>query len=276
MLKNTFARKTTLLLLLIIFAFAGNASSPDNDPWFTSKDLLVRNKTFFELFGSAVYPDMTYSIKSFNEMKQVPVFLYDVGISLRLQRGKWVSYSPRLTFSRQGVSFNDALKYRFKANYISFSFPVELQLGLSKKLNKSTAKIFFYATPYIATPVSVNIKTTGYSDWLSFDEMGVIDCGGEAGLGFRIPTFSLEGSSNITIRLSYLRGLNDTYTKFEKDIADQLRRDQLYVGDGKRFNGAVKLTLGIEIPMKTKKYVSFTAGGNGKKNYKRVVVVDEK
>jgi hypothetical protein len=36
------------------------------------------------------------------------------------------------------------------------------------------------------------------------------------------------------------------------------------------------LTIGIEIPLKAKKFVSFTAGGNGKKNYKRVVVVDEK
>jgi hypothetical protein len=276
MLKYNFAKKSIIVLLLIILFNSGKANFFDKDPWFTSKDLMIKNKTFFELFGGVVSPDMTYSIKSFNKIEQVPLFLYDVGISLRFQRGKWFSFSPRLTYLCQGVSINNDLKYRLRANYVNFSIPLELQFELNKKMNKSVTRFFFYATPYIATPISVNLKTNIYSDWLSYSEMNVLNVGGEAGLGFRIPTYSLEGSSNITIRLSYLRGLNDTYTKLEKNIVNQTLRDQLYLDGGKRYNSAVLLTIGIEIPVKAKKYVSFTAGGDGKKNYKRVVVVDEK
>jgi hypothetical protein len=276
MLKCNFAKKSTLFILMLIISFISKAMLTDGDPWFTSKDKMIKNKTFIELFGGSVYSNMNYSAKSFNTVERVPLFTYDTGISIRFQRGKWFSFSPRLTYLCQGVSFDDDLKYKLRANYVNFSVPLELQFGLRNKMNKSIPKIFFYATPYIGTPISYHIKNNVYSDWLSYSEMSVFNMGVEAGFGFRIPTFSLEGSSNITIRLSYLRGLIDTYTKLEKTIVNQPLREQLFLDGGKRFNSAIKLTIGIEIPVKTKKYVSFTAGGDGKKNYKRVVVVDEK
>jgi hypothetical protein len=268
--------KLPLVLLLLFISCIVSANFKDDDPWFTSKDLLIKNKTFFELFGGAVYPDMKYSDKSPSNIEHNPFFSWDAGISLRFQRGKWFSFVPRFTFLGQGVSMNDELKYRLIAKYVSFTFPVEIQLDLSKEMNKSTPKIFFYLGPYIATPISVNIITKGSSKWLLNSEMNKINYGAEAGIGFRIPTFTLEGRSNINLRLSYMRGLNDTYSVYEKGIQDQSKRAQLYINDGKRFNSGIKLTVCIEIPLKAKKYVSFTAGGNGKKNYKRVVVVDEK
>jgi hypothetical protein len=276
MLKIKFVRKITLLILVILLSLSVEANFFKKDPWFTSKDLMIKNKTYFELFGGAVYPDMTYSIKSFNKVEQDPLFLYDIGISFRFQRGKWFSFSPRLTFLGQGISMKDDLKYRFNAKYVSFSFPVELQFDLTKKMNKSNLKFFFYAGPYIATPVLVHIETKEYSKRLAYKEMNTINWGGEVGVGIRIPTFSLEGRSNIHVRLSFLRGLNDTNTKYERDITDQSQKDQLYVNDGKRFNSAIKLTIGIEIPLKARKLDTFTAGGHGKHYYKKVVVVDEK
>jgi hypothetical protein len=276
MLDIKFVKKIILLFWVILLSFSAEANFLKKDPWFTSKDLMIKDKTYFELFGGAVYSNMTYSLKSLNIAERNPLILYDAGISLRFQRGKWFSFAPRLTLLNQGVSMKDELKYRFNANYLSFSFPVELQFELSNKMNRSVSRIFFYMTPYIATPISVHIVTNEYSNWLLLNEMKTINWGGEAGVGLRIPTFSLEGRSNISVRLSYLRGFNNTYTQFEKNLTTQSQRDQLYVIDGKRFNNAIKLTVGIEIPLKNKKIVSFTAGGNGKKNYKRVVVVDEK
>jgi hypothetical protein len=278
MLDIKFVKNIILLFWIILLSFPVEANflQKEKEPWFTSKDLMIRNKTYFELFGGAVYSNMTYSLKSLNNVERNPQFLYDAGISLRFQRGKWYSFSPRLTLLNQGVSMKDKLEYRFNANYLSFSFPVELQFDLSDKMNSSVSRMFFYITPYIATPISVHISSNEYSNWLLLSEMKTINWGGEAGIGLRIPTFSLEGRSNILVRLSYLRGFNNTYTRFEKNITVQSQRDQLYVIDGKRFNSAIKLTIGVEIPLKNKKLVSFTAGGNGKKNFKRVVVVDEK
>jgi hypothetical protein len=111
---------------------------------------------------------------------------------------------------------------------------------------------------------------------LKAGDITTINWGGEGGLGIRISTFSLESRSNINLRLSYLQGFNDTYSAFEKNRQDQSTTQKLYLDGGKRFNNVIKLTIGIEIPFKNRKLVSFTAGGDGKKTYKKVVVVDEK
>jgi hypothetical protein len=276
MLKVKILMKASLILLISFLSLSATANLLREEPWFSSKDLMIKNKTYFEIFGGAVYPNMTYSTKSINKIERNPFLSYDAGISVRFQRGKWFSFSPRLTYFGQGVSMKDDLKYRLSAKYFSFSFPFELQFDLNKKMNRSKPKFFFYSAPFIAIPVSAHVKTNDYSKTLTRTDMNTFDWGGEVGLGLRIPTFTLDGSSNINIRLSYLRGFNDTYTKFEKNSISLSQREQLYVNDGKRFNSAIKLTIGIEIPLKAKKFVSFTAGGNGKKNYKRVVVVDEK
>ena len=219
---------------------------------------------------------MIYSAKSVGKMEQDPYFLWDYGFALRFQRGKKFSFIPRFTYFGQGISIKDDLNYRLRLNAFSFSFPLELQYDLKKERNVSIPKFFIYAGPYISLPVSARIMTNDYSKWVGFKGMNKINYGGEVGVGFRIPTYSVEGSSNVQVRVSYLRGFNDTYTKFERDITDQSLRDKLYINDGKRFNSAIKLTVGVEIPFKTRKYISFTAGGDGKKNYKRVVVIDEK
>lgn len=276
MLRVNLFLKTTLVLLMFILSLTASANFEKDDTWFTSRDLLIKNKTFFEIFGGAVYPNMVYSNKSFDQIERTPYFIYDAGVSLRFQRGKWFSYSPRLTYFGQGISMNDALKYQLRENSVGFSFPFELQFDLSKEMNKSISKLFFYAGPFVSIPVSAHIQTANFTEWLNYNDMKTFDYGGEIGVGVRIPTFSLEGSSIFLFRLSYQRGFNNTFTQYEKSIVDQAKRNQLYVNDGKRFYSALKLTIGIELPLKQKKMVSFTAGGNGKKNYKRVVVVDEK
>lgn len=275
MLKMNFFMKTPLFLLILLLSLTSLADGKTNEPWFTSKDLLVKNKAFFELFGGAIYPGMTYSMKSFNGVKQDLHFSYEAGVAMRFQRGKWFSFSPRLSFFGQGIAMNDDVNYRLDTKYIGFTFPVELQFDLKRRMNKSTPKFFFFAGPYIATPLSVHIETNNLSKQLTRTEMNTINYGVDAGVGLRIPTFSLEGRSNINVKLSYLQGLNDTYTAYERNLSDQSKA-QLYVNDGKRFNSGIKLTVCIEIPLKAKKMISFTAGGDGKKNYKRVIVVDEK
>jgi hypothetical protein len=276
LVKSFVRMKISIFLLISFLSLSALAQVTEKNPWFTSKDLLIKNKTYFELFGGAVYPQMIYSNKAFNKAEHDPLFLYDAGVSLRFQRGKWFSFSPRFTFFGQGISMKDELKYTYKANYISFSLPFEMQFDLGKEMNKSVSKLFIYTGPYIATPVSVHIQTKNHSNWLSISEMKRINWGAEAGIGIRIPTFTLEGRSFMNIRLSYLHGFNDTYSEYEKKLVDQSIKDEFYVDNGKRFNSSIKLTICIEIPLKAKKFVSFTAGGDGKKNYKRVVVVDEK
>lgn len=276
MLKVKSMLKTSLILIVLSLSIIASAQVSEKNPWFKSKDLLIGNQTCFELFGGAVYPNMTYSTKAFNSVERNQVFLYEVGFSFRFQRGKWFSVSPRLSYFGQGVSMKDENNYSFRMDNLSFALPVEMQFALGKNERKGITKFFVFAGPYIAYPVSGNISAGDFSYDLKAGDITTINWGGEGGLGIRISTFSLESRSNINLRLSYLQGFYDTYSAFEKNRQDQSTTQKLYLDGGKRLNNVIKLTIGIEIPFKNRKLVSFTAGGDGKKTYKKVVVVDEK
>jgi len=162
-----------------------------------------------------------------------------------------------------------------KLNYLNFSVPVDLQFPLGKRNQTGTTKFFIYAGPYIALPVSANIAAGGFSGNLKMADLTKPDYGLDAGLGFRIPTFSLESRSYLTLRLCYTRGFADTYSLAESTMNTAIN-DQLFLDGGKRYSSCIKLIVGVEIPLKNKKMISFTAGGDGKKNFKKIVIIDEK
>jgi hypothetical protein len=182
---------------------------------------------------------------------------------------------PRLSYAEQGIAFNDGGNYELKMNYINLSLPVELQLQIGERNLVGATRVFLFAGPYVAVPFSGKISSGEFLQTLTMGEMAFPDYGIDAGLGFRIPTFSLESRSFLTIRLAYTRGFANTYSSSESNINASLN-EKLYLDGGKRFNSGLKLIVGVEIPKKSKRVISFTAGGDGKKNYKKAVIVDEK
>jgi hypothetical protein len=263
-----------LKLFLFVFSLSLSGSSVlAKNPWYSDKDKFAGNGCYLDIFGGGVYPDMKFSNAELNAIERNPMVMYDLGMSLRCQMINWFSAGSRLSYFGQGVSLNNISQnnisqtYKLKVNYVGLSIPLEFQFDLIKKKKGANMKSFFYLAPYFAVPVSGSIKS-GVSDEkvVRGDNVADYNYGAEAGIGLRIPTFSLEDRSNLIFRLSWLQGLNDTYP--------ELGGVDGFSGNG--INSAIKLTVCVEIPLKTKKMVSFTAGGDGKKSYKKVVVTEQK
>jgi hypothetical protein len=267
-------------LFVLLFLIVSGFLCPENvkafdEPWFTPKDNLRGNKVFYELFGGISYPYMVYSNSTYDNIKRNLVTLPDFGISARFQFKKVFSINPRISYSGQTISIADKSNYQLKSDNINLTIPFDFQFQLGERDQTGTTKLFFFAGPYIALPFSEKISTGTFSANLKMKDLTIPDYGVEAGFGFRIPTFSLEGRSFLSIRLSYFRGFADTYSLKESAL-NPLLNSRLYLDGGKRFNNGFKLILGIELPQKNKKVISFNAGGDSKKSYKRVVIIDEK
>jgi hypothetical protein len=270
-------RRNIFLLIILLFSttVALSQNKEEKNPWFISKDNMSGTKFFYELSGGLSYPNMVFSTTNYGNSNRKSLFLPDVGLSARIQLKKWFSLAPRLSYAENGLSYADEVNYLFKSNYLKFSMPVDFQFALGKRNQIGTTKFFIYAGPYIALPLSGKISTDDFLLKLKMADMNNPDYGVNAGLGFRIPTFSLEGRSFLTLRVEYSRGLADTYSKGELALSEAVS-DRLYLDSGKRYNSGIRLVVGVEMPKKNKRIISFTAGGDGKKNYKKIVIIDEK
>jgi len=271
------SKRYQLLITTLFFSalFLHIELHAQKNPWFTSKDNMAGTRVYYELFGGISSPSMIYSNSNYNNAVRTTQILPELGLSARFQFKKWVSLIPRFSYAQQGVSFQNGNNYTLTTNNVNFSLPVELQLQIGKRNLVGATRIFFFAGPYIGIPFSGKITSGDFSSSLEMSDLTYPDYGIEGGLGIRIPTFSLESRSFLNIRLSYTRGFADTYSAAESEINPAMN-ERLYLDGGERFNGGFKLILGIEIPKKSKKVISFTAGGDGKKNYKKAVIVDEK
>ncbi len=255
----------TCLIVFFLFLFGSSVSA--KNPWYSDKDKFAGNGCYLELFGGGVYPNMKFSNAELNSIERKSMFMYDFGMSLRCQMINWFSAGPRLSYFGQGVLLNDNSKYQLKANYIGLQVPLEFQFDLIKKKKGANMKSFFYLAPYLAVPISGTIQTSmTETNIVRGKNIADYNYGAEAGIGVRIPTFSLEDRSNLIFRLSWLQGLSNVFP--ESGSVPEI--------GGNGINSAIKLTVCVEIPLKNKKMVSFTAGGDGKKKYKKVVITEQK
>ncbi len=263
------------ILLIITILFFNIELKAEKNPWYASKDDMAGTKVYYELFGGIIYPAITFSNSNYDNAVRTTFVLPEFGISARFQFKKWISLAPRLSYSQQGIGFQDGSIYKLTTNNINFSLPVDLQFQIGKSNIVGATRFFLFAGPYIGAPFTGKVSTGDYSYSLNFNDLSFPDYGFEAGFGFRIPTFSLENRSFLNIKLSYSRGFANTYSASEPLLNPPLN-ERLYLDGGQRFNGGLKLIIGIEMPKKSKRIISFTAGGDGKKNYKKAVIVDER
>lgn len=251
-------------------------------PWFKEKEKFVESCCHIEIFGGISLPGMKYSDPAVSSLDKELFVLPDFGASFRYQKIKPFSFGARISYSGMGVNFSDisgfypqgstSVGYSLKIYYLSLSSPVEYQVDIIKSIRGGNPKTFFYLSPYISTPMSATLESSNTSlNLKSGKDIKSFDCGAEVGFGFRIPTFSLEDRSNLILRFSFLQGFIDSYPAENNKVLNP----KLLVVDGTRYNSAAKVTLCIEIPLKPQKVVSYTAGGDGKKNYKKVVNIKD-
>jgi hypothetical protein len=263
-----------LILLLTTTAKHNFAVTREKNPWYT-KDMQSANRTFVEIFGGGIYSSMLYSDKNYQSFERNHNILQDYGLGIRFQFGYLFSVNPRIANFGQGISLKTENQYHFKQNMVGVFLPFEVQIPLKNRMKTGITKLFFYVAPYLSTPISGEIKTINSIQKPRASDMVKYNYGAEAGIGIRIPTFSMNERSNINIRASYMRGFNDTYSPFELDKILHPIGEEIYLLGGLRYNHGIKLTLSIELFLSSNKMTTFTAGGDGRKNFKRVIVFDK-
>lgn len=266
--------KHNLILFLFVVAFTTNGMAQKN-PWY-SKDMNSNACRYVELSGGGNYNFMDFSDKNYIPLKTNYLILPEFGITYRAQFSRWFSVSPRLFFFKLGEVVSQTENYTLGINDLGLLVPIDFQIPLGGKRKRGITKIHMYVGPYGAIPLFANITTKKNSLHMSTNELTPWNYGVETGIGIRIPTFTLEASSNLNFRIAYRRGFSPLYQDLNIKAGAPFADNDITLIGGNRFNQSISLVVGIEIPMKSKSFVSFTAGGDGKKNYKKVVVIDDK
>lgn len=267
--------KTGIQLIAGLVMFIHQNAVANDNPWFKDKDKLVGNSFNIELVGGGVLPFTRYTPDNSDKLETKQLILLETGIIFRFQRGKWFSWLPGIKYLQHGNHIVSPYEYKLKANYLTFSLPVEWAFEIERKYKKSTSAFTLFAGPYIAAPLSGSVTGEGFREEIFQNSFTRFNYGIEGGFGFRIQTFSLSDKSNINLRVSWMQGFNDAFAP-EEIISPLADYDNINFTDGKRIISGLKVTLAFEISFKSKRVVSFTAGGDGKKNYKKFVIIDEK
>lgn len=281
-LKGIYLINCRSVIITVILLFTVEMSFSQQGPWFKEKEKFIESCCHLEIFGGITLPGMKYSDPAVSKYDKDLFVLPDFGASLRYQKIKPFSFGARISYSGMGVHFSDIsdintqgstkVGYSLKIYYLTLSSPFEYQVDIIKSIRGGNPKTFFYLTPYVSTPLSATVESSNTNLKLKpGKDIRNFDCGAEVGFGFRIPTFSLEDRSNLILRFSFLQSFIDSYPDDNNKVLNQ----KLLVVDGTRYNSAAKVTLCIEIPLKPQKVISYTAGGDGKKNYKKVVNIKD-
>lgn len=261
--------KTFPCTLLLLSVLALNAQQPFGP----SNNGEPENLLYIELLGGAMWPTMIFTGTPFDREIPGRYIRQNNGIALRYNPNGLFSFSALLSYRELGVYFLDLDETEMKANYLNVFLPVEMEILLSRLRKKVGPSILLFTGPYVAYFLGGSIEDRQQEFKLTGgQEINRWDAGAEAGVGFRIPTFSIENRSNLNLKFSFYYGLINTFPPLVPNEPDDRLNSLLLSKTGTRFNQGFRLTLSYEIALRKHKIESFTAGGDGKKTYKRFVL----
>lgn len=253
----------TVLLLQITVAA--------QSPFGSSKQFFQKKLYYAELNGGGILSSMDYKKNQYDSYQSNPFLNKTFGLGLRVQFSNNLSFSTQLTYRTLGASFPKYDSMILKANSLNLFVPFEYDYFFKPVPNRVLPNAMFFAGPYIAYNIGGHIVSDRIKQELTSDEMLDYDYGLEAGFGLRVPTFSFTGKSFITVKASYFRGFANTLPASIRHSDEQMNMLML-TDKGRRNNQGIRLTLSYELTLTKVEMTSFTAGGDGKKTYKRFVV----
>lgn len=252
-------------LFIVQFTFS-------QSPFGASTPLFGKNLFYIDLNGGLLIPSMNFADTPFDQIESQRFFGQTFGLSFRIQFQQHFSFSTQFSYRELGSNFLDNRNYRIRANYLNLFTPLEYDLFFSSKPKSTAPNLMLFAGPYFAYNLGGSINSDLVNGVeLSESEIAQLDYGLEGGVGVRIPTFSFSGKSHLTIKASYFRGLANTFPvelAYEAQKADDL----MLSSNGIRVNQGIRLAISYEFSLAKKEMTTFTAGGDGKKTYKRYIV----
>jgi hypothetical protein len=260
-------KSTIIFCQLMLLAFFLSAQSPFG----ASKVGFNKNLFYFDLNGGFSTPSLVFDNNQFAGLKSDRFFDQTFGMGLRIQFKPKMSFSTHLSYRELGGKFNDYHQFCLQANYLNLFSPLEYDIQLTAKPRSHLPNIMLYAGPYFAYNLGGTINSEQIELLLTSNEMAQLDYGVEGGMGIRVPTYSFTGKSYITLKASFFRGLANNFPV--GSTHELAQKEQLMIADaGSRFNQGLRLTVSYELSLNKKKMTTFTAGGDGKKTYKRILV----
>lgn len=258
--------------ILVALAFFIVQISFSQSPFGASTPQFGRNLFYIDLTGGLVIPSMTFSDTPYDQIESEQFNGKTYGASFRIQFRKELSFSSQFSYRELGSNFLKNGNYRIRANYLNLFTPLEYDLFLTPKPKSYLPNLLFFVGPYFAYNIGGSIKTdlVNVVD-LSVNEIAQLDYGLEGGVGFRIPTFSLTGKSHLNIKASYFRGLANTFP-FELTYDTEKANNLMLSDQGIRANQGIRLAISYEFSLAKKEMTTFTAGGDGKKTYRKFIV----
>ena len=260
--------KSFICLVLIIFLQIVVIAQ---SPFGSSTQNFKKNLYYAELNGGGVMSSMAYDKNQYDVYNSDPFLNTTFGLGLRVQFDKHLSFSTQLSYRGQGASFSKYDNISIKTKNLNLFIPFEYDYFFKPIPKRVLPNAMFFAGPYIAYNIGGSIVSDRIKQDLTAGEMLDYDYGLEAGLGLRIPTFSFTGKSFLTIKASYFRGFANTLPASHEHGDEQMEMLML-TNKGRRHNQGIRLTLSYELTLSKIEMTTFTAGGDGKKTYKRFVV----
>lgn len=266
--------RLSFLLFFIIFLAAEKSFA--QSPFSYNKDNSKKKTFYLEILGGASLPSMTYQGNNFQNYNSTSFLSSTEGIGFRMQMNSKFSIATQLAYSGHGTEFAEIENTRLMANYISSYTYAEYEIALVKGKHRVSPLLLLYAGPSISYFANGNVSSTDFKTKLSPNEIATLDYGAETGIGIRIPTFSANVRSNLTLKASYVHGLANTLPQ-QGNSTTSRDLDQLFMAEsGTRNNHAYRIMFVYELALHKTKAVTFTAGGNGKTTYDRFVLVQNK
>ncbi|MDA3818537.1 MAG: outer membrane beta-barrel protein [Prolixibacteraceae bacterium] len=262
--------KLTRLILsffLIFLMCKLNAQSPFGE----AKERFTKNIYFIELTGGTILPSYDFfDTPSLDNTERGVLYNHTEALTFRTQFRRHFSFSPRISYDVKGGSYpSDNLVV--KTNNISLLTPIEFNGYFSEKKKITKPGWLFYLGPYVSYSLGGYLKNAEDEYSLEPEDFNTFDAGFEAGIGLRIPTFSFTGMGNFTLKAAFYHGFVSSYP--EAVTLRIVKFDELMFSEnGQRYNMGIRLTLSYEIALLKKEMPTYTAGGDGKRSYKKFIV----
>lgn len=252
------------ILVLILFAVLGSFASDPFGPAYK------RNQLFYiDLSGGTLFP----LLDNYQYLDWNPTFniIYNESVSIRYQFREKYSFSTQLNYLHHDVKFSQVDLTVLKSNYLSLYVPAEVEFKLAKNKFLVSPMICLFAGPYVIR----NFGSSIYNDRIMLVRSSDVlkwNYGLESGIGLRLPMFSTSMRSNFTIKAAYYHGgkLPDNVESYIGESADL--KSAFMALSSLRLNQGVKISICWEFFLKELDVTTFTAGGNGKTSYKRMVL----
>jgi hypothetical protein len=252
------------LLFVALYSFA-------QSPFGASKVNFSGKLHYVEMGGGGILSTMPYYNNIFEGNKKEMVWGQTLELAYRLQFSESSSFATRVSYRSLGVNFPENDNFQLKANYVNLYFPFEYDFKSSDRRKKSAPAFVVFGGPWLAQQIGGNIKSDKIEQVLTFNEIVPYDAGLELGVGLRVPIFSFTSRGYLAFKASVFHGALNTLPGNSLCTPDQ--QQDLFISDqGSRFNRGIRLSINYEMSLQSKKLTTFTAGGDGKKTYKRFIV----